>query len=109
MAGAYYLIPRIVKRPLYSQRLANTHFWLTFVGVLIFIMPMFVSGPLQGLAWLNIERTFLEILAEQHFFWVVRMLSGLLILFAQTLFFYNLWETLFGKSYFLKPAEAKVA
>lgn len=109
MAGAYYIIPRIVKRPLYSPKLANTHFWLTFVGALLFIMPMFVSGPLQGLAWMKIERSFLDILAEQRVFWMIRMLSGLLILFAQTLFFYNLWETVFGKSYFLNPAKEKVA
>ena len=75
----------------------------------MFIFPMFVSGPMQGLAWLNIERTFLEILAEQRWAWMVRMLSGLLILSAQTLFFYNLWETLHGKSYFLKSEETKVA
>jgi cytochrome c oxidase cbb3-type subunit 1 len=109
MAGAYYMIPRIVKRPLYSQRLANVHFWLTFVGLLMFIWPMFVTGPMQGLGWLNIERTFLEILAEQRWVWFVRMGSGVLILFAQTLFFYNLWETLYGKSYFMKPIKEKVA
>ena len=109
MAGAYYIIPRIVKRPLYSPRLANIHFWLTFIGLLTFMFPMYVTGPLQGLAWLDIERTFLEILAEQRWVWMVRMLSGLLILLAQTLFFYNLWETLYGKSYFLKPLEEKVA
>lgn len=109
MAGAYYFIPKIVKRPLYSPRLANIHFWLTFVGLFMFIFPMFVSGPMQGLAWLNIERTFLEILAEQRWAWTVRLHSGLLIIVAQTLFFYNLWETLYGKSHFLKPAEEKVA
>ena len=109
MAGIYYIIPKIVNRPLYSPRMANFHFWMTFVGLLVFIMPMFLSGPLQGLAWLNIERTFLEILADQRWYWGVRLGSGLLILSAQTLLFYNIWETLYGKSHFLKPVEEKVS
>jgi cytochrome c oxidase cbb3-type subunit 1 len=109
MAGIYYVIPKIVNRPLYSPRMANIHFWLTFVGLLVFILPMFVSGPLQGLAWLNIERTFLEILAEQRWYWGVRLGSGIMILSAQTLLFYNVWETLYGKSHFLKPEAERVS
>ncbi len=109
MAGAYYALPRMVKRPLYSPRLANIHFWMTFIGLLFFIWPMFVSGPLQGLAWLNPELTFLEILADQRHAWAVRMVSGLFIALAQLLFFYNLWETVHGKSHLLKAAETEVA
>ncbi|HEX4086850.1 MAG TPA: cytochrome-c oxidase, cbb3-type subunit I [Chthoniobacteraceae bacterium] len=45
----YFLAPRLWNRKLYSVPLANMHFWLGLVGILLYIASMWVSGVTQGL------------------------------------------------------------
>jgi cytochrome c oxidase cbb3-type subunit I/II len=45
----YYLAPRLWNTKLYSKSLANMHFWLGLVGILLYIASMWVSGITQGL------------------------------------------------------------
>src|SRR6186713_3596169 len=45
----YWLAPRLWKRPLHSTSAANMHFWLGTVGILIYMVSMYVSGVTQGL------------------------------------------------------------
>jgi cytochrome c oxidase cbb3-type subunit I len=95
-AGIYYVLPRIVGRALFSQKLANLHFLLTFLGSLPFFGVLWVSGVIQGLAWLDLEVTFLDSLQAMKPYHMVRWASGLMIFSAQAIFLYNIWETLFG-------------
>lgn len=45
----YWLVPRLWNRPLHSTSLANIHFWLGLVGILLYVSAMWVSGITQGL------------------------------------------------------------
>jgi len=45
----YWLVPRLWNRPLHSTSLANVHFWLGLVGILLYVAAMWVSGITQGL------------------------------------------------------------
>ena len=45
----YWLVPRLWNRPLHSTSLANIHFWLGLVGILLYVAAMWVSGITQGL------------------------------------------------------------
>ena len=36
---------------MYSIKLVNTHFWLHTVGVVLYIVAMWISGVMQGLMW----------------------------------------------------------
>lgn len=47
----YWLLPRLFQTKLYSQRLANLHFWLGTVGILLYIIPIYIAGITQGLMW----------------------------------------------------------
>ena len=47
----YWLLPRLYQTKLYSQKLATTHFWLGTVGILLYIIPIYVAGITQGLMW----------------------------------------------------------
>lgn len=96
-AGLYYVLPRVLKRPLFSERLANYHFWITFLATIPFYAVLWVSGVIQGITWLDhMEVTFLESLRVMKPYHVMRWLSGSAILLAQFIFLYNIWETLFG-------------
>jgi cytochrome c oxidase cbb3-type subunit I/II len=47
----YWLLPRLFQTRLWSTRLANAHFWLGTVGILMYVVPIYVAGITQGLMW----------------------------------------------------------
>ena len=47
----YWLLPRLFQTKLYSQKLANMHFWLGTIGILLYIIAIYVAGLTQGLMW----------------------------------------------------------
>jgi cytochrome c oxidase cbb3-type subunit 1 len=52
----YFLVPKLVgASDLYSKRLANIHFWLALMGVLIYIVALWASGVAQGIMNLSIN------------------------------------------------------
>ncbi|MFC1766480.1 cbb3-type cytochrome c oxidase subunit I [Planctomycetota bacterium] len=97
MAGIYYVLPRMVGRGLYSMKLANLHFWIMTVALVPFMGILFISGVLQGVAWLNPENTFVSTLHMMKPYHAIRAHSGVLIFFATAIFVYNIMETLAGK------------
>ena len=36
---------------MYSIKLINVHFWLATIGVVLYIVAMWISGVMQGLMW----------------------------------------------------------
>src|SRR4051812_9796935 len=44
----YWLIPKMFKTKLYSNRLANMHFWIGTLGILFYAIPMYWAGILQS-------------------------------------------------------------
>ena len=51
----YFLVPRLMGRPLHSQAMANFHFWLALAGVMLYVLAMWGGGISQGLLWLSDE------------------------------------------------------
>ncbi|MEI6864866.1 cytochrome-c oxidase, cbb3-type subunit I [Flavicella sp.] len=47
----YWLVPRMFKTTLFSVKLANTHFWIGTLGILLYSLPMYVAGFLQASMW----------------------------------------------------------
>lgn len=47
----YWLLPRIFQTKLWSIKLATWHFWLGTLGILLYIIPIYVAGLTQGLMW----------------------------------------------------------
>ncbi|MBI1373286.1 MAG: cytochrome-c oxidase, cbb3-type subunit I [Phycisphaera sp.] len=47
----YFLLPRLFQTKLYSQKLAEWHFWLGTIGILLYIVAMYIAGLTQGLMW----------------------------------------------------------
>jgi cytochrome c oxidase cbb3-type subunit 1 len=96
----YWLVPQLWGRAgLYSQRLANWHFWIATLGIVFYITSMWVSGIMQGLMWRAydeygfLQYSFSESVAAMHPFYVIRLLGGLLYLAGAVIMAYNLWKT----------------
>lgn len=47
----YWLLPRLFQTKLHSEKMASAHFWLATVGILLYIVPIYVAGVTQGLMW----------------------------------------------------------
>lgn len=47
----YWLVPRLFKTNLWSIKLANTHFWVGTLGIIMYALPMYVAGFVQASMW----------------------------------------------------------
>jgi cytochrome c oxidase cbb3-type subunit I/II len=100
----YWMAPRLWNRKLHSVPLANMHFWIGTVGILLYIASMWVSGITQGLM-LSATRESGTVLANPNFIDAVtatkammhtRMLGGLLYLIGFVMLGYNVLRTVWG-------------
>lgn len=98
-ATLYYLVPRLWHTELYSKRLANAHFWLATLGIVLYITPMWVSGVVQGLMWRatnpdgSLTYTFIETVTAIHVYDAIRVSGGVLYLSGMFVMLYNVWRT----------------
>jgi cytochrome c oxidase cbb3-type subunit 1 len=99
-AGMYYVFPKIYKTNVYSVKLANTHFWLVFVGQLIYSISMWIAGVQQG-AMLKMPNedgtlayTFVETVARLYPYWQLRTLGGVIFTIGMLVFIYNIVMTI---------------
>ena len=47
----YWLLPRLYQTKLWSKSMAEWHFWLGTLGILVYIVPIYLAGITQGLMW----------------------------------------------------------
>lgn len=100
----YWLAPRLWNTKLYSQNLANMHFWLGMVGILLYVAAMWVSGITQGLmlngtvdqGTLLAYPNFLDTLQAIRPMMLFRVIGGGLYLIGFFMMAYNLWKTAKG-------------
>jgi cbb3-type cytochrome c oxidase subunit I len=89
----YLIIPELVGRRLYSRTLAEWHFWLTLVGLTIFMTSLWLGGMIQGQHWLAGDIPFLETAQAMYPYFIWRLIGGLLIGAGQLIFAFNVWQT----------------
>lgn len=102
-AAIYYLWPRLTGRVI-PRRWGAHHFWMTTVGLVIFMVSLWIGGVVQGTAWSyktvdfdgNIGGIpFLETVKMMRPYYWLRLAGGLMIVLAQWEFLARLlgWET----------------
>jgi len=97
----YWLAPRIFQTSsIYSRRLMSMHFWISTVGILLYIIPIYAAGLTQGLMWRAFEASgalkygdFIETVTRLMPFYWLRLVGGTLFLFGTILCAYNLAAT----------------
>jgi cytochrome c oxidase cbb3-type subunit 1 len=100
MGSLYYLIPRMFGRTsMYSTRAIELHFWISTLGIVLYIAAMWIAGVMQGLMWraLNADGTlvytFVESVKATWPFYVVRLIGGLLYLAGMLVMAWNVVMT----------------
>ncbi len=83
----YWLLPRLWRTDLWSPRLANTHFWVGTIGMLLYVMSMYSAGVTQGLMWRAFDESgrllypdFIETVVQIIPMYWVRFVGGTLYL-----------------------------
>ena len=96
----YWLWPRMYRTELYSTKLANTHFWLGTLGIIVYAVPLYWAGWTQALMWKEFtpEGTlawgnFLDTVTQILPMYLMRIVGGSLFFVGTCLGVYNLIKT----------------
>jgi len=96
----YWIIPRITKTQLFSQKLANFHFWIGTLGIVLYALPMYVAGFTQAEMWkqFNEDGTlvypqFMETVTQILPMYAMRAVGGVLYLTGVLVGVYNIIKT----------------
>lgn len=93
-AAVYYLIPRIVKHPIYSLKLVRVHFWMHNFGLLGMVIFFVAAGILGGMA--SIDRPPDEVKAMVRPLVISVGMFGFVVLSANCIWAYNIFKTAKG-------------
>jgi cytochrome c oxidase cbb3-type subunit 1 len=100
IGSLYCMIPRLLGlKAMYSTKAIDLHFWIATIGVVVYIVAMWISGVMQGLMWRatnddgTLTYTFLESVVQSHPYFIMRMLGGLLMLVGMFIMAWNTWKT----------------
>ena len=97
----YWLVPRLFKTKLYSIGLANLHFWIGTLGIIMYALPMYVAGFTQASMWKQfnpdgslVYGNFLETVTEIMPMYWMRAIGGTLYLTGALILVYNIIVTI---------------
>lgn len=96
----YWLLPRLTKSELYSQKLANFHFWIGTLGIVMYALPMYVAGFTQASMWKQfnpdgslVYGNFLETVNQIMPMYAMRAIGGTMYLIGMLVMVYNAYKT----------------
>lgn len=96
----YWLAPRLWKTKLWSNTLANMHFWTGLVGILLYVSSMWVAGIMQGLmlsetnpGGASLKYDFVETLRQINILYILRSFGGTLYLLGFIACAFNIFMT----------------
>ena len=89
-ASVYALVPRLTgKEP--SQLLVGVHFWLAFIGLLFYVIPLMMGGTFRGLQWME-GKPFIDSVVLMAPYWLWRAIGGSLMWLSHLVFAYNVYS-----------------
>lgn len=97
----YYLVPKMWKTKLFSVKLANFHFWIGTLGIILYALPLYVAGFTQASMWkqFNPDGTlaygnFLDTVTNIMPMYWMRAIGGTLYLAGALIGVYNIIRTI---------------
>lgn len=93
-ASIYALVPRLTGHEP-PQWLVGAHFWLAFLGLMFYTIPLMIGGTLRGLMWME-GKPFIESVVLMAPYWLWRAIGGSLMWLSHILFAYNFYRMVVG-------------
>ncbi|MBL0143967.1 MAG: cytochrome-c oxidase, cbb3-type subunit I [Betaproteobacteria bacterium] len=101
IGSLYYLIPRLFGRTeMHSVKAITLHFWITTIGIVLYIASMWIAGVMQGLMWRAVNEdgtltyTFVESVKATYPYYVIRLTGGLLVFSGMLVMAWNTVKTI---------------
>lgn len=110
----YWLLPRLFNTKLFSNKLANTHFWLGTLGIIIYAIPMYMAAFKSYFMMKSftpegqLEYQFMDVVNEVIPFYILRAIGGGIYLLGLIIMIYNLIKTA-KQGEFVATEEAEAA
>jgi cytochrome c oxidase cbb3-type subunit 1 len=82
------------------MKAVSWHFWISTLGIVLYITSMWVAGILQGLMWRAytalgfLEYSFIETVEAMHPYYVIRALGGAFFVAGSLIMAWNIWKTI---------------
>jgi cytochrome c oxidase cbb3-type subunit I/II len=96
----YWMVPRLFGTKLHSAKLAEAHFWIGTIGILLYMVSMWISGVTQGLMWRALDSngalvypSFVETVVAVRPMYIMRLIGGTMYLVGMIMMAYNLFRT----------------
>jgi len=103
MGSMYFLIPKVFGRErMYSIKLIDVHLWIATIGIVLYIVAMWIAGVMEGLMWREVNPdgtlaySFVQSLKEVYPYYTVRFLGGVLYFTGMLIMAYNVFKTITG-------------
>ena len=100
MGALYYLVPRLYGQSrMHSMRAIEVHFWISTIGIVLYIASLWIAGVMQGLMWRSINEdgsltyTFVESVKASIPFYIIRFVGGLMYLSGMGIMAWNVFKT----------------
>lgn len=100
-AAFYYLVPRLWNTNLYSEKLANQHFWIGTLGILLYYVSLWASGITEGVMWRQVDAKgflqyidWVEITKVLFPYRLIRAVGGLMYFVGILMMIYNFIKTI---------------
>jgi cytochrome c oxidase cbb3-type subunit I/II len=106
----YWLFPRMWNTKLYSKKLADTHFWIGTIGIILYAIPLYWAGFTQSMMWKQfteegqLKFQFLETVTHIIPMYITRSIGGTLYLVGVFVMIYNLAKTVASGSFVANEA-----
>ena len=100
-AAVYYIVPRLVRRPIHSVPLVKVHFWIHNLGLLGMVIFFTTAGILGGMASVTLSPAEVEPVVSP---WLALVgIFGSLVLLANLIWAYNIFRTCGGRKEEVAP------
>jgi cytochrome c oxidase cbb3-type subunit 1 len=88
--GTYTIVPRLTGiEP--QHHIVGAHFWLAFIGLLFYAIPLSIGGTLKGVMWME-GKPFIDSVVMMFDYWLWRAIGGSLMFLAHFVFAYNFYK-----------------
>lgn len=88
--GIYAIVPRLTRQEP-PQITVGIHFWMSFIGLMFYSIPLMIGGTLRGLMWMD-GKPFIDTVVMMAPFWLWRAIGGTLMWLSHLIFAYNMYK-----------------
>ena len=101
IGSLYALVPKLFgRKEMHSTAAIDLHFWIATIGVVLYMVAMWIAGVMQGLMWRatnedgTLSYSFIESLEATYPFYAMRLLGGALFLTGMIIMVWNCYRTI---------------